>query len=100
MAILGWWPQHASDITRLVRTHYLLAGVTIHAYQLWEDLGSWRSAMRKKARTFVMQRYQWDPENRRDRNIEITKNLLGNGSLFLKDGADEEVSQTIRNQIN
>ena len=47
-----------------------------------------------------MQQYQWDPENRRDRNIKIAKNLLGNGGLFLKDGADEEVSRTIRNQIN
>ena len=72
----------------------------IHAYQLWEDLSSWCSAMRKKARTFITQWYQWDPENCHDRNIKIVKNLLGNGSLFLKDGVDKEVGLTICDKIN
>ncbi|KAI6004674.1 hypothetical protein EDD15DRAFT_2359402 [Pisolithus albus] len=70
----GWWPHHASGITRL----------------LWEDLGNWRSGLRKKARSFVAQRYQWDPENRREQNIEIARRLLGNGGLFLKNGVDDE----------
>ncbi|KAF8547178.1 hypothetical protein OG21DRAFT_1490440 [Imleria badia] len=72
---------------QLVELHQA-GGHTTH--QLWEDLGSWQSALRKKALTFVTQRYQWDPENRRDRNIQIAKNLLGNGGLFLKDGVDAE----------
>ena len=65
--------------------------VTIHVCQLWEDLGSWRSALRKKAHAFVTQQYMWDPNNRRERNIEIAKNLLGNGGLFLRNGLDDEV---------
>lgn len=59
--------------------------------QLWEDLGNWRSALRKKARVFVTQRYSWDPENRREVNKEIAKELLGDNGLFLRDGVDEEV---------
>ncbi|KAF8546811.1 hypothetical protein OG21DRAFT_1527584 [Imleria badia] len=46
-----WWPHHASSITRL----------------LWEDLGNWRSSLRKKARIFVTQ-----------------------SGLFLRDGLDAE----------
>lgn len=60
---------------------------------MWEDLGNWRSMLRKKARTFVTQRYQWDSENRRERNIEIARGLLGNGGSFMKDGSDAEVSR-------
>ncbi|KAF8449208.1 hypothetical protein L210DRAFT_3640832 [Boletus edulis BED1] len=71
----GWWLHNASDITRL----------------LWEDLGNWHSALRKRARTFVTQRYMWNPENCRERNVEITKNLLGNGGLFLRGEPDAEV---------
>ncbi|KAF8130103.1 hypothetical protein EV363DRAFT_1450562 [Boletus edulis] len=70
----GWWPKHVSSLTRL----------------LWEDLGNWRSALRKKAHIFVTQRYQWDPQNRRKQNIEIAKRLIGNGGLFLRDGSDAE----------
>ncbi|KAI6161677.1 hypothetical protein EDD17DRAFT_1508795 [Pisolithus thermaeus] len=69
-----WWPHHASGITRL----------------LWEDLGNWCSGLRKKARSFVAQCYQWDPENHCEQNIEIARHLLGNGSLFLKNGVDDE----------
>ncbi|KAN0101331.1 hypothetical protein V8E55_001315, partial [Tylopilus felleus] len=39
---------------------------------------------------FVTQRYQWDPKNHRERNVEIVKNLVGNGGLFLRDGSDAE----------
>ncbi|KAF8546899.1 hypothetical protein OG21DRAFT_1527533 [Imleria badia] len=42
---------------------------------LWEDLGNWRS---------------WDPENWRERNIEIAKGLLGSGGLFMRDGYDNK----------
>ncbi|KAF8452140.1 hypothetical protein L210DRAFT_933756 [Boletus edulis BED1] len=59
-------------------------------YQLWEDLGNWCSALRKKACTFIAQRYQGDPENHCEANIEIAKHLLDNGSLFLKDGVDNK----------
>ncbi|KAI6023095.1 hypothetical protein BKA83DRAFT_4125777 [Pisolithus microcarpus] len=69
-----WWPHHASGITRL----------------LWEDLGNWHSGLRKKAHSFVAQCYQWDPENHCEQNIKIARHLLGNGSLFLKNGADDE----------
>ncbi|KAI6095943.1 hypothetical protein EDD16DRAFT_1528333 [Pisolithus croceorrhizus] len=69
-----WWPHHASGITRL----------------LWEDLGNWCSGLRKKAHSFVAQHYQWDPENHCEQNIKIARHLLGNGSLFLKNGVDDE----------
>ena len=42
---------------------------------------------------WVVQRYDWDPEHRREQNIEIAKELLGGGSLFLRDGYDEQVSE-------
>ncbi|KAF8551902.1 hypothetical protein OG21DRAFT_1524149 [Imleria badia] len=35
-------------------------------------------------------RYQWNPENHHDHNIQIAKNLWGNGGLFLKDGVNAE----------
>lgn len=93
----GWWPNNESGITRLVSAAFLRVVYLSGAYfKLWEDLGNWRSALRKKARTFVTQRYQWDPENHRERNVEIAKNLLGNGGLFLRDGTDDEVRQTSR----
>jgi hypothetical protein len=92
-SFLGWWPEHALSITRLVRARYSFLPTSLtHSDQLWEDLGSWRSAIRKKARTFVTQRYQWDPENRCEQNIVIANHLLGNGGLFLRDGTDKEVS--------
>ncbi|KAF8124295.1 hypothetical protein EV363DRAFT_1454613 [Boletus edulis] len=47
-------------------------------------------ALRKKAHIFVTQWYQWDPQNRREQNIEIAKRLIGNGGLFLRDGSDAE----------
>ncbi|KAI6127267.1 hypothetical protein F5141DRAFT_1210629 [Pisolithus sp. B1] len=34
--------------------------------------------------------YQWDPKNHCEQNIEIARCLLGNGSLFLKNGVDDE----------
>ncbi|KAF8432097.1 hypothetical protein L210DRAFT_865876 [Boletus edulis BED1] len=37
-----------------------------------------------------MQRYQWDPQNRHEQNIEIAKCLIGNSGLFLRDGSDAE----------
>ncbi|KAI6018292.1 hypothetical protein EDC04DRAFT_2607891 [Pisolithus marmoratus] len=58
--------------------------------RLWEDLGNWHSGLRKKAQTFVAQHYLWDPRNCHEQNIEIARCLLGNGSLFLKDGIDDE----------
>ncbi|KAI5995387.1 hypothetical protein EDC04DRAFT_2612981 [Pisolithus marmoratus] len=70
----GWWPHHASGITRL----------------LWEDLGNWHSGLRKKAHLFIAQCYQWDPENCHEQNIKIARHLLGSGSLFLKNGVDDE----------
>lgn len=63
--------------------------------QLWEDVGNWRSALRKKARIFVSQRYQWDPENRREVNATIAKDLLGDRGAFLRNGVDEQVSSTV-----
>ncbi|KAI6001481.1 hypothetical protein EDD15DRAFT_2361905 [Pisolithus albus] len=69
----GWWPHHANDICKL----------------LWESLGNWRSALRKKACIYVTQRYKWDPENRREVNSSIAKDLLGDRGVFLRDGIDE-----------
>ncbi|KAG6372688.1 hypothetical protein JVT61DRAFT_7452 [Boletus reticuloceps] len=39
---------------------------------------------------WVAQHYQWDPENCHERNVEIMKQLLGGGGMFLRDGFDEE----------
>lgn len=60
--------------------------------QIWEALGNWRSALRKKARVYMSQRYKWDPDNRREVNAAIAKDLLGDRGAFLRDGVDEEVS--------
>ena len=49
--------------------------------------------LRKKARTWVVQHYDWDPEHRQEQNIEIAKELLGGGGLFLRDGYDKQVSE-------
>ncbi|KAI6001903.1 hypothetical protein EDD15DRAFT_2361265 [Pisolithus albus] len=68
----GWWPDYTTGITKL----------------LWEDLGNWRSSLKKKARFFVRDRYEWDPQNRRDVNAGIARKLLERGD-FLKDGVDE-----------
>ncbi|KAF8834128.1 hypothetical protein BDN67DRAFT_985547 [Paxillus ammoniavirescens] len=56
---------------------------------LWEDLGSWRSALRKKAHVYVGQRYHWDPENHHEENVNIGKGLLERGQ-FLKNRVDDE----------
>ncbi|KAF8545930.1 hypothetical protein OG21DRAFT_1491756 [Imleria badia] len=69
----GWWPQYTSDIAKL----------------LWEDVGNWQSSLKKKARNFVCEHYQWDLQNRRPVNADIAKALLVGGT-FLKDGWDEE----------
>ncbi|KAI5983249.1 hypothetical protein EDD15DRAFT_2376648 [Pisolithus albus] len=69
----GWWPHYATGITKL----------------LWEDLGNWHSALKKKARFFVQDRYEWDPQNCRDVNAGIARKLLERGD-FLKDSVDEE----------
>ena len=60
--------------------------------QLWEDLGNWRSALRKKARVQVSQHYKWDTENHCDVNIRIAEDLLGDRGAFLRNGIDEDVS--------
>ncbi|KAI5990603.1 hypothetical protein EDD15DRAFT_2369664 [Pisolithus albus] len=69
----GWWPQYSPNITKL----------------LWEDHGNWRSALKKKARTFIRDRYEWDPQNRRPINAELAKSLLERGN-FLRHGVDTE----------
>ncbi|KAI5988017.1 hypothetical protein EDD15DRAFT_2371715 [Pisolithus albus] len=69
----GWWPHHANDICKL----------------LWESLGNWHSALRKKACIYVTQRYKWDPENHHEVNSSIAKDLLGDRGVFLRDGIDE-----------
>ncbi|KAI5985789.1 hypothetical protein EDD15DRAFT_2200484 [Pisolithus albus] len=56
---------------------------------LWEDLGNWHSALKKKARFFVRDRYEWDPQNCHDVNAGIARKLPERGD-FLKDGVDEE----------
>ncbi|KAF8842572.1 hypothetical protein BDN67DRAFT_1009611 [Paxillus ammoniavirescens] len=69
----GWWPQHMPDITRL----------------LWEDIGNWRSSLKKKARSHVHESYEWDPQNCHTVNADIAKKLLDRG-FFLKHGMDKE----------
>ncbi|KAF8834958.1 hypothetical protein BDN67DRAFT_984952, partial [Paxillus ammoniavirescens] len=71
--IIGWWPQYTVEITKF----------------LWEDIGNWRSAIKKKAHTCVGQLYQWDYLNCGDVNTSIAKDLLSGGA-FLKDGMDDK----------
>ena len=40
---------------------------------------------------YVTQRYKWDLNNRREANIAIAKDLLGDCGAFLRDGVDEQV---------
>jgi len=88
----GWWPQCRNDICKLVGDPSSnICGLQV-AMQLWEDLGNWRSSLRKKARVYVTQCYKWDPNNRREVNIAIAKDLLGDRGAFLRDGVDEQVS--------
>ena len=83
MIYASWWVNPLSNIFGL---HVIV--------QLWEDLGNWRSSLRKKARTYVTQCYKWDPNNRRKVNIAIAKDLLGDRGAFLRDGVDEQVRHT------
>ncbi|KIM61920.1 hypothetical protein SCLCIDRAFT_25396 [Scleroderma citrinum Foug A] len=39
---------------------------------------------------YVTQRYKWDPNNCREVNIAIAKDLLGDRGAFLRDGVDEQ----------
>ncbi|KAI6035904.1 hypothetical protein PISMIDRAFT_113035, partial [Pisolithus microcarpus 441] len=57
-----------------------------------ESLGNWCSALRKKACIYVTQRYKWDPENCHEVNSSITKDLLGDHGVFLRDGIDENMN--------
>ena len=52
MIYANWWVDPLSN------THGLHVPV-----QLWEDLGNWCSLLRKKAHTYMTQRYKWDPNN-------------------------------------
>ncbi|KAI6039270.1 hypothetical protein EDC04DRAFT_2603373 [Pisolithus marmoratus] len=54
----GWWPHYVNDICKL----------------LWESLGNWHLALRKKAHTYVTQCY---------------KTFLETSGAFLRDGIDE-----------
>ncbi|KAF9235104.1 hypothetical protein BU15DRAFT_78336 [Melanogaster broomeanus] len=69
----GWWPDNAKSIMKL----------------LWEDLTNRRSAIKKRARTFVTERYEWDSDKRPSVNSEIALQLLENGGAFHRDGVDE-----------
>ncbi|KAI6041977.1 hypothetical protein EDC04DRAFT_2601282 [Pisolithus marmoratus] len=69
----GWWLHYATGIMKL----------------LWEDLGNWRSSLKKKAHFFVCECYEWDAQNHCDVNAGIVRQLLECGN-FLKDGFDEE----------
>ena len=83
MIYASWWVNPLSNIFGL---HVIV--------QLWKDLGNWRSSLRKKAHTYVTQRYKWDPNNCREVNIAIAKDLLGDRRAFLRDGVDEQVRHT------
>ncbi|KAI6032440.1 hypothetical protein EDC04DRAFT_2898154 [Pisolithus marmoratus] len=69
----GWWPHYVNDICKL----------------LWESLGNWRLALRKKAHIYVTQYYKWNPENHHEVNSGIVKDLFGDCGAFLRDGIDE-----------
>ncbi|KAF8836645.1 hypothetical protein BDN67DRAFT_983788 [Paxillus ammoniavirescens] len=57
---------------------------------LWEDLGNWRSALKKKACNYIAGWYQWDWQHCPNVNAQITKDLLENGDTFLKNGTDDK----------
>ena len=78
-------------ITKLVSSGIGTPESYLIIVQLWEDIGNWRSALKKKACTYVRERYTWDVENRRQVNADIARGLLERGN-FLKHGMDEEVS--------
>ena len=45
-------------------------------FQLWEDLGNLCSVLKKKACTYVCERYKWDPQNHCQVNANIARQLL------------------------
>ena len=67
----------------------------LQIFKLWEDLGNWCSALKKKARTLVREHYKWDAQNCHQVNADLARDLLECGN-FLKSGADEEVSGKLR----
>ncbi|KAI5997056.1 hypothetical protein EDD15DRAFT_2194735 [Pisolithus albus] len=83
-----WRKRSAKDDHRACRSQ-MAGGLTMRMIFLWESLGNWCSALRKKARIYVTQRYKWDPENHREVNSSIAKDLLGDRGVFLRDGIDE-----------
>ncbi|KAF8835704.1 hypothetical protein BDN67DRAFT_984450 [Paxillus ammoniavirescens] len=82
----GWWPQHMPDITRLISVDLMLGR---KRRLLWEDIGNWRSSLKKKAHSHVRESYEWDPQNCCTVNADIAKKLLDRG-FFLKHGMDKE----------
>ncbi|KAH7917601.1 hypothetical protein BV22DRAFT_1135273 [Leucogyrophana mollusca] len=67
----GIWPKYEAEI-------------------LWESLGNWQSSMKKRARVFAVERYEWDPNGDPAANKAIALKLLANGGDFLKDSIDED----------
>ena len=67
----------------------------LKTFKLWEDLGNWRSALKKKACTLVHECYEWDTQNQHQVNADLARDLLECGN-FLKSRVNEEVSGKLR----
>ncbi|KAI5982361.1 hypothetical protein EDD15DRAFT_2377861 [Pisolithus albus] len=95
VASINSFPLHAHFNIKAIEYQHsslLYSSIIALVLLLWESLGNWRSALRKKARIYVTQCYKWDPENRREVNSSITKDLLGDRGVFLRDGIDENTN--------
>ncbi|KAI5994951.1 hypothetical protein EDC04DRAFT_2613083 [Pisolithus marmoratus] len=78
----------------------MAGGLTIQMIFLWESLGNWHLALRKKAHIYVTQHYKWDPENCCEVNLGIVKDLLGDHGAFLRDGIDENLKVVLNEMVS
>ena len=89
--ISGIWPKYENEIGILVLFMFITEVFSNNCLQLWEDLGNWRSALKKRARHHAADRYDWDPSGDPAANQATALRLLGGHGEFLKNGIDEDV---------
>ncbi|KAI6009998.1 hypothetical protein EDC04DRAFT_2610404 [Pisolithus marmoratus] len=88
-----WRKQSAKDDCKACQSQ-MAGGLTMQMIFLWESLGNWHLALRKKAHVYVSQHYKWDPKNCHEVNSGIMKDLLVDCGVFLRDGIDENISNS------
>ncbi|KAI6111918.1 hypothetical protein EDD16DRAFT_1516020 [Pisolithus croceorrhizus] len=94
-----WRKRSAKDDHRACQSQ-MAGGLTMQMIFLWESLGNWHLALRKKAHIYVTQHYKWDPENHREVNSSIMKDLLGDCGVFLRDGIDENLKVILDKMVS